>query len=124
MANVIRIRRGAGAAVKPSLHNAELAFNETDETLYYGKGGDPNGLTADAVVIPIGGTGMASDALPLPDGPTALAGGLITFSRADHVHPTDTSRAPVDSPTFTGTVLLPPTGSGSLEAATKNYVDG
>jgi hypothetical protein len=29
------------------------------------------------------------------------------YSRADHVHPTDTSRAPLASPTFTGTVTIP-----------------
>ena len=32
-------------------------------------------------------------------------------------------KANVASPTFTGTVTLPPTGSGPLEAATRNYVD-
>jgi hypothetical protein len=34
-------------------------------------------------------------------------GSLSTLARADHVHPTDTSRAPTVSPTFTGTVVLP-----------------
>lgn len=33
------------------------------------------------------------------------------------------SYAPLASPTFTGTVILPATGTGGLEAATKNYVD-
>jgi hypothetical protein len=31
-------------------------------------------------------------------------GSSLRYSRQDHVHPTDTSRAPVASPTFTGTV--------------------
>ena len=40
---------------------------------------------------------------PLMDG-TATIGTLTTYARPDHVHPTDTSRAPTASPTFTGTV--------------------
>lgn len=40
MSNIIRIkRRASGAAgAPPSLQNAELAFNEVDNVLYYGKG--------------------------------------------------------------------------------------
>ncbi len=40
MANILRIKRRAvgGAAGAPSsLANAELAYNEQDDTLYYGK---------------------------------------------------------------------------------------
>ncbi len=44
---------------------------------------------------------QASSALPLIDG-TAAPGSLATYARADHVHPTDTTRAAVASPTFTG----------------------
>ena len=58
MANTLRIKRraGGGAAGAPSsLKNAELAFNEVDDILYYGKGADGNG---DATTIPaIGGIG-------------------------------------------------------------------
>lgn len=57
MANTLRIkRRVSGAAGAPAgLKNAELAFNEVDNTLYYGKGVDGNG---DATTIPaIGGDG-------------------------------------------------------------------
>lgn len=57
MANTLRIkRRVSGAAGAPSgLKNAELAFNEVDNILYYGKGADGNG---DATTIPaIGGDG-------------------------------------------------------------------
>lgn len=46
---------------------------------------------------------FTSDATPLMDG-TADAGASASLSREDHVHPTDTSRAPIASPTFTGTV--------------------
>jgi hypothetical protein len=43
---------------------------------------------------------------PLMDG-TATIGALTTYARPDHVHPTDTSRAPTASPTFTGAVTIP-----------------
>jgi hypothetical protein len=49
-------------------------------------------------------TGLASNATPLVNG-TAAAGSSFNFSRNDHVHPTDTSRAPLASPALTGTPL-------------------
>jgi len=51
MANTLRIkRRVSGATGAPAgLKNAELAFNEVDNILYYGKGADGNG---DATTIP------------------------------------------------------------------------
>lgn len=60
MANVIRIkRRATGSAGAPSsLANAEVAFNEVDNTLYYGKGGTSS--TADTI-IPIAGPGAFVD---------------------------------------------------------------
>lgn len=57
MSNVLRIkRRATGAGEAPAtLKNAELAFNEVNNTLYYGTGTDVNG---DAnTVISIGGSG-------------------------------------------------------------------
>lgn len=59
MANDLRIKRRAagGAAGAPAtLLNAELAFNEQDDTLYYGKGTGGAGGTA-TNVIAIGGPG-------------------------------------------------------------------
>ena len=58
MANLIRIkRRASGAADAPaSLENAELAFNEVNNTLWYGKGsGGANGSATS--IIAIGGDG-------------------------------------------------------------------
>jgi len=52
--------------------------------------------------------GQASDVNPLMDG-EASPGTSKKFARADHKHPTDTTRAPIDSPTFTGDVTLPET---------------
>lgn len=47
--------------------------------------------------------GQSASAVPLMNG-TASVGTSTRFARQDHVHPTDTSRAPIASPTFTGTV--------------------
>lgn len=58
MANTIRIkRRVSGATGAPaSLENAELAFNEVDNTLYYGKGTGGAGGSA-SVIEAIAGSG-------------------------------------------------------------------
>lgn len=58
MSNTIRIkRRLTGAAGAPaSLQNAELAYNEVDDVLYYGKGTGGGGGSA-TTVIPIAGAG-------------------------------------------------------------------
>ena len=53
MSNTLRIKRRAagGAAGAPgSLQNAELAFNEQDDTLYYGKGTGGAGGSATSVI--------------------------------------------------------------------------
>lgn len=58
MANTLRVkRRASGSPGAPSsLANAELAFNEVDDTLYYGKGTGGAGGTATTVEA-IGGIG-------------------------------------------------------------------
>lgn len=58
MANTVRIkRRASGAAGAPtSLANAELAFNEVDDILYYGKGTGGSGGSATTIEA-IGGKG-------------------------------------------------------------------
>lgn len=52
------------------------------------------------------------------------AGASLLYARADHVHPTDTSRAPLASPAFTGTPTAPTpaTGNNSTLLATTAYV--
>lgn len=50
--------------------------------------------------------GQASSGTPIMDG-TASAGTATTYTRADHVHPSDTTRAALASPTFTGTPAAP-----------------
>lgn len=62
MANTIRIKRRAagGASGAPSsLKNAELAYNEQDNSLYYGFG-DAGGGTASSIIT-IGGRGAFAD---------------------------------------------------------------
>jgi hypothetical protein len=50
--------------------------------------------------------GQAGSAAPVVNG-TAAAGTSLRYARQDHVHPTDTSRAALASPTFTGVPAAP-----------------
>lgn len=98
MANTIRIKRrsSAGATGAPaSLENAELAYNEADDTLYYGKG------TGGA-----GGTATTVEAI-------AGAGAYITLS---------TNQTISGNKTFNGTTSVA-TPTANAHAATKLYVD-
>jgi hypothetical protein len=127
MSDVIRIkRRVSGSPGSPaSLANAELAYNEVDHTLYYGEGTGGAGGTA-TVVVPVGGPGIAATATPAMDG-TGAAGTSVLLSRGDHVHPTDTSRAPLASPAFTGSPTAPtptPATDNSTKVATTAFVFG
>jgi len=49
---------------------------------------------------------QASSTTPVMNG-TAAIGTSLRYARADHVHDSDTSRAPLASPTFTGTPAAP-----------------
>jgi hypothetical protein len=65
----------------------------------------------------------SSTAIPAMDG-TGAAGTATAYSRGDHVHPTDTSRAPLASPIFTGTpqAPTPATADNSVDIATTAFV--
>ena len=67
--------------------------------------------------------GQASSTAPVIDG-TATVGTSLKYARADHVHPTDTSRAPLASPTFTGTPAAPTAtaGTNTTQIATTAFV--
>ena len=57
---------------------------------------------------------------------TAAVGVETTWAHGDHVHPIDTSRAPIASPSFTGTPT-PPTataGTNTTQIATTAFVKG
>lgn len=60
---------------------------------------------------------------PVMDG-TANVGTETRYARGDHVHPTDTSRAPIASPTFTGTPAAPTAeaGTDTTQLATTAFV--
>ena len=98
MGNTIRVkRRASGDAGAPgTLNNAELAFNEVDDTLYYGKGTGGAGGTATTVEA-IGGSGA-----------------FVTKSSAQTI---------AGVKTFSASPIVPtPTAAG--QAVNKSYVDG
>ncbi len=65
-----------------------------------------------------------ASATPAMDG-VANAGSSSNYTRADHVHPTDTTRAPLASPALTGTPTAPTPSAGdnSTKLATTAYLD-
>jgi hypothetical protein len=67
--------------------------------------------------------GQAASATPVMDG-SAAAGASTRYARADHVHPADTSKAPLASPAFTGTPTAPTPAAGdnSTKIATTAFV--
>lgn len=75
-----------------------------------------NAVTAAGGLLP-------SNNNPLMDGVAAPGTGTAA-SRDDHVHPSDTSRAPLASPTFTGTPAAPTaaTGTNTTQLATTAFV--
>jgi hypothetical protein len=79
MANTIRIKRRAasgGAGAPSTLENAELAFNEASNVLYYGTGTGGAGGSATSVIA-IAGNGAYVDLST-----TQTVGGTKTFSNA------------------------------------------
>jgi hypothetical protein len=66
--------------------------------------------------IASGGGGTPSNANPIMDG-VAAPGVAVAYSRGDHVHPTDTSRAPLASPAFTGNPTAPTASPGDNDTS-------
>lgn len=66
---------------------------------------------------------QAANVAPLIDG-TATIGTSLRFARMDHIHPTDTTRAPLASPTFTGVPSGPTAslGTNTTQFATTAFV--
>ena len=64
-----------------------------------------------------------ASATPLKDG-TGAVGTSAKYAREDHVHPTDTTRAALASPTFTGTPKAPTAtaGTNTTQIATTEFV--
>lgn len=78
------------------------------------------GIATTAFVV-----GQAGSATPLING-TAAVGTSLRYARQDHVHPTDTTRAALASPTFTGTPAAPTAAvdTNTTQIATTAYVVG
>lgn len=99
MANTLRIkRRASGSPGAPtSLANAELAYNEVDDVLYYGKG--------------TGGAGGTATTTPAIAGP----GAFLTLATAQTVS---------GNKTFTGDIIVPTqlTADSSTKAASTAFV--
>ena len=97
MANILRIKRRAGglaAGAPSSLKNAELAFNEVDNILYYGYGDD--------------GTGTANTVPAI-----AGIGAFVSLSSEQTI---------TGNKTFNGVTIVA-TPSANSHASTKLYVD-
>jgi hypothetical protein len=87
--------------------------------------GTTNGVTAaaDTNSVALATTayvvGQAGSATPIVNG-TAAVGTSLRYARQDHVHGTDTTRAPLASPTFTGTPTLPTGTIATTQTAGNN----
>ena len=149
MANRIRIkRRVSGQPGSPAtLLNGELAFNEVDGNLMYGKGLGQDGNATSVIVIGGDGTfatkSYVTSAVAAVDVSSQLANYLttanaattyLTISSASSTYLSQASAsstyAPLASPTFTGTPSLPSgttattqsAGDSSTKLATTAYV--
>ena len=136
MANTIQLkRRVSGVAGAPAaLKSGELAHNEVDNTVYVGKGDDGSGNATS--IVPIAGRGGF---LALTG--TQSIGGAKTFSvvpksgqdasggtdlvRKSQVDGLLSTKAPLASPTFTGSPTAPTAvaGTNSTQIATTAFVN-
>lgn len=65
-----------------------------------------------------------STSVPLVDSGTGAVGASLNYARADHVHPTDATRAPLNSPNLTGvpTAPTPAANDNTAKIATTAFV--
>lgn len=117
-----------------SWENSETATWENDAAIYPSGGGSdiPSQAGNAGKFLTTDGSDMSWASVtglsPYTSNPTmngvASAGSSSNFSRGDHVHPTDTSRAPLASPAFTGipTAPTPIAGAEDTQIATVKYV--
>jgi len=110
MPNTIRIKRRAssgGAGAPSSLANAELAFNENSNILYYGTGTGGAGGSATSVIA-IGGSGAFVSITEVRAANTVLAGPTSGAAAA----PTFRALTSADIPSLSG-VYIPMTGTAT-----------
>lgn len=77
---------------------------------------DTNTTQAASTAFVVGQAGSAS---PLVNG-TVSVGTSLRYARQDHVHPIDTSRAPLASPNFTGNPTAPTAAAGDADTSIAN----
>ena len=97
---------GAAPTASPTLTGTPLSTTAAADT-------NTTQIATTAFVV-----GQASSTSPVMDG-TAAVGTSLKYARADHVHASDTSKANLDSPTFTGTPSLP-TGTTAVTQTAGN----
>ncbi|MEB5967331.1 tail fiber protein [Comamonas testosteroni] len=132
----VKTANGTGVAVAQGKRNLVYTdgtnvydgFNDFDNIAITGTSTAPTAavgtsttqLATTAFVI-----GQAGTAAPKIDGAAAV-GTATRFAREDHVHPTDTSRAPLASPGLTGTPTAPTAAAGtsSTQIASTAFVQG
>lgn len=87
--------------------------------------GDNSSLIATDAFVLANSASAPSTTIPLVDATPGEIGTASTFARGDHVHPTDTSRAPLNSPNFTGTPEAPTAAplTDDTQIATTAYAD-
>lgn len=87
-------------------------------------GDNSNKIATDAFVL-ANSASTPSTTVPLPDATPGQVGVSTKFARGDHVHPTDTTRAPLASPAFTGNPEAPTqaVNDDSVKLATTQYTD-
>jgi phage-related tail fiber protein len=143
MANRVRLKRrvSGNAGAPATLLNGEVAVNEIDNVVWYGKGLGQDGNSTS--VIAIGGDGVfatksyVTSAVAAVDVSSQLANYLttataastyLTISSASSTYLTQSSAsstyAPLASPTFTGVPasVTPTTGDNSTKIATTAFV--
>ena len=136
MANTIQLkRRVSGVAGAPAaLKSGELAHNEVDNTIYVGKGDDGAGNATS--IVPVAGSGGflalvgtqtivgAKTFSTVPKSSQDASGGtdLVRKSQVDSLL---SAKAPLASPTFTGspTAPTPVAGTNSTQIATTAFVN-
>ena len=101
----IKVPNGTSYDVKDKNAIGSLAYEGHTLTVTTRDGQVSQYTTADT-------TYTASSATPAMDG-TGAAGSSDEYARGDHVHPSDTSKANVNSPAFTGTPTAPTATSGT-----------
>lgn len=127
--DTLTITAGDNVTLTPTASNDSFTIAATDTT-YPVATATTGGVLSDAQAVKLNGiaTGATANAAttttPKMDG-TAAVGTETAYAKGDHVHPTDTSRAPLASPTFTGTPQAPTASAGTktTQIATTAFVD-